>query len=71
MFISGKHLLSRLPSQISDDWLKTLPLVKQPVDTVHYCGRQLQNTLKQLRSMMDRDDPIEEYKVRFEGAVTQ
>ena len=62
--ISGRRTLSRLPSQLTDDWLETLPLVKQPLDSVHYTGRQLQSTLKQLRLVMDRDDPIEEYKVR-------
>ena len=62
--ISGRRTLSRLPSQLTDDWLKTLPLVKQPLDSVHYTGRQLQTALKQLRLVMDRDDPIEEYKVR-------
>ena len=59
--------MSRLPSQLTDDWLKTLPLVKQPVDSLHYTGRQLQNALKQLRLVMDRDDPIEEYKVKSRG----
>ena len=61
--ILGRRTLSRLPSKLTDDWLKTLPLVKQPLDSVHYTGRQLQIALKQLRLVMDRDDPIEEYKV--------
>ena len=61
--LAGRNPLSRLPSSVSDAWLDTLPLVTAPTEAIHYQGRQLDNTIKQLSTAMRRDDPIEEYKV--------
>jgi len=62
-YFLGKKQFSRLPSEISDIWLESLPLVKPPTDSVHYRDKQLQAIIKQLRSRLDNDDPLEEYKV--------
>ena len=60
---SGKKQFSRLPQEISENWLESLPLVKPPADSVHYRGKQLQSVIKQLSARLDNDDPLEEYKV--------
>lgn len=61
--VLGKvHPTSRLPSEISDSWLRSLPLATSPPESVHYTGRQLQNTMKNLMVKMDEDEPVEEYK---------
>lgn len=57
-----KGSLTRLPSNISDEWLRSLPLVSPPADSLHYSGRQLQTCVKQLRNKIERDDPVEEHK---------
>ena len=61
----SRVIMTGLPQHLTDDWLHTLPLVKRPLDSLHYSGRQLQATLKQLRLSIDRDDPINEYKVNL------
>ena len=59
----GKNPISRLPSTVNDAWLDTLDIVSAPTGSLHYQGRQLEATIKQLRTAVRRDDPIEEYKV--------
>ena len=54
---------SRAPAEITDDYLTSLSVVCPPPNALHYSGRQLQITCKALKVKVDRDDPVEEYKV--------
>ena len=62
--IKGEPVQSRLPQELSDSWLKSLKLIEVPNDSLHYVGRELVATLKELEQKMERDDPSEEYKVK-------
>ena len=66
----GKHLHCcclvdrvRTPVAVTEDYLTSLDLVTPPRDALHYSGRQLQVTVKALQVKVDRDDPVEEFKV--------
>lgn len=59
-----RRRLPRLPSQINDAWLQTLILATVPSHSVHYKDKQLQASIRQLMTMINQDDPVEEYKVR-------
>ena len=60
--VVGKGV-SRLPAELTDQWLDGLPLVKVGPDSVHYTGRQLTATTRLYAGKMEQDDPVEEYKV--------
>ena len=52
-----------LPLDINEEFLSSLDLVSPPNDTLHYRGRQLASTCKAIKVKLERDDPVEEYKV--------
>ena len=70
IFIEGKPVQYQVPQEVSDSWLRSLKLIDVPKDSLHYLGRELVATLKELEQKMERDDPTEEYKVKLYPGCT-
>ena len=70
IFIEGKPVQYQVPQEVSDSWLRSLKLIDVPKDSLHYLGRELVATLKELEQKMERDDPTEEYKVKLYPGYT-
>ena len=67
MYVSEDDVVA--PLSVTKDFLESLKLVSPPKDTLHYRGRQLAITCKTVKVKVDRDDPVEEYKVKQEHNV--
>ena len=67
MYVSEDDVVA--PLSVTKDFLESLELVSPPKDTLHYRGRQLAITCKTVKVKVERDDPVEEYKVKQEHNV--
>ena len=63
--VAGKNLPPKLPAEVNDAWLQTLPLVKPLAESSLYQGRSLSTIIKQFKTKINQGEAAEEYKVIF------